>query len=63
MQRGVSFPEYAVLIAGVLVIVSIALAGLGVAYEEMEGWLRVKLIDAFSWISDGNADHSGGIDN
>jgi len=59
MQRGVSFPEYAVLIAGVLVIVSIALAGLGLAYEEVEEWLRVTLIDAVSWISEENPGQSG----
>ena len=53
MKRGVSFSEYAVLVAGVLVIVSIALAGLGVAYEEMSNSLQDSLDRAFDWISKG----------
>ena len=56
MKRGVSFSEYAVLVAGVLVIVSIALAGLGVAYEEVSNLLQDSLDRAFEWISQGSSD-------
>jgi hypothetical protein len=56
VKRGVSFSEYAVLVAGVLVIVSIALAGLGVAYEEMSTSLQDSLDRAFEWISQGDSD-------
>lgn len=59
MKRGVSFSEYAVLIAGVLVIVSIALAGLGVAYEEMSNSLQDSLDRAFEWILEGEFHRSG----
>jgi len=56
VKRGVSFSEYAVLVAGVLVIVSIALAGLGVAYEEMSNLLQDSLDRAFEWILEGDSD-------
>jgi len=59
VKRGVSFSEYAVLIAGVLVIVSIALAGLGVAYEEMSNSLQDSLDRAFEWILEGEFHRSG----
>ena len=56
MKRGVSFSEYAVLVAGVLVIISIALAGLGVAYEEVSNLLQDSLDRAFEWILEGDSD-------
>jgi len=56
VKRGVSFSEYAVLVAGVLVIVSIALAGLGVAYEEMSNSMQDSLDRAFEKISRGYSD-------
>jgi len=59
VKRGVSFSEYAVLVAGVLVIISIALAGLGVAYEEMSNSLQDGLDRAFKWISEGESNRSG----
>ena len=59
MKRGVSFSEYAVLVAGVLVIVSIALAGLGVAYEEISNSLRDGLNRAFEWMLEGEFQRSG----
>jgi len=58
VKRGVSFSEYAVLVAGVLVIVSIALAGLGVAYEQTSGRLQDSLNRAFKWILEGVSDQS-----
>jgi hypothetical protein len=59
VKRGVSFSEYAVLVAGVLVIVSIALAGLGVAYEEISNSLQDSLDRAFKWILEGEFHRSG----
>jgi len=56
VKRGVSVSEYAVLVAGVLVIVSIALAGLGVAYEEVSNSLQDSLDRAFEKISRGYSD-------
>jgi hypothetical protein len=56
VKRGVSFSEYVVLVAGVLIIVSIALAGLGVAYEEMSNLLQDSYNRAFRWISEGDSD-------
>jgi len=56
VKRGVSFSEYAVLVAGVLVIISIALAGLGVAYEEVSNLLQDSLDRAFEWILEGDSD-------
>jgi hypothetical protein len=59
VKRGVSFSEYVVLIAGVLVIVSIALAGLGVAYEEMSTSLQEGLDRAFERMLEGEFHRSG----
>jgi hypothetical protein len=56
VKRGVSFSEYTVLIAGILVIVSIALAGLGVVYEEMSHLLQDTLNYAFDRMSEGDSD-------
>jgi len=56
VKRGVSVSEYAVLVAGVLVTVSIALAGLGVAYEEVSNSLQDSLDRAFEWILEGDSD-------
>jgi hypothetical protein len=58
VKRGVSFSEYVVLIAGVLVIVSIALAGLSVAYEEMSTSLQEGMDRAFEWILEGESQRS-----
>ena len=63
MKRGVSFSEYAVLVAGVLVIISIALAGLSLAYEEMSTSLQDGLDRAFRWISEGVSRRSGTDDS
>jgi hypothetical protein len=59
VKRGVSFSEYVVLVAGVLVIVSIALAGLGVAYEEMSTSLQEGLDRAFERMLEGESYRSG----
>jgi hypothetical protein len=47
------------LVAGVLVIVSIALAGLGVAYEEMSTSLQEGLDRAFERMLEGESYRSG----
>jgi len=42
MQKGSGFPEYTLVLLGIAIVVSIALAGLAGVYGEMAEWMKER---------------------
>lgn len=63
MQKGSGFPEYTLVLLGIAIVVSIALAGLAGVYGEMAEWMKERFVTAMEEISNtvGDQDQYQGL--